>query len=539
MRTFACLSAALMLASCAAQDGHHNPNTDADAGDVPVDFVPDYPTDIGEDGEGGFIEDPTTCAEAAWSHSYVGCDFWPTVLPNYVGKHFDYAVVVSNAGAVEAGVTIERGGSIVAEDVVPPSGLRKFYLPWVDELKHWTGMCDTVPSTAAPTFVSRRVPGGAYHLTSTRPVTVYQFNPIEYGPEGGPPGKDWSACDCLFGCHSYTNDASLLLPSTAATGNYRITAPAGQNTEDVTQPGYFSVTGFEEGTQVTVWVGHGGQVVGGDDIPDTAAGHVFEFEIGRGEVVRIVGTPTTDLSGSLINATAPVQVLSGAPCHYMPDEYGACDHMEESVFPAETLGDHYFVAVPTNSRGVPIGHVVRLYGNVDGTALEYPSGPPPGAPTTIDAGRVYDLGNVDTSFEVSGNHEFAVTSFLLGSSLSDPGHPINYLGDPAQSNVVCVAQYRRKYVFLAPDDYDVAYADIVMPLDAYVMIDGGEMTATATPISSGYGVARVELGLGIDGAHVLESDQPVSLQVMGYGFATSYHYPGGLNLSEISEPPII
>ncbi|MER2605396.1 MAG: hypothetical protein ABTQ29_06170, partial [Siculibacillus sp.] len=58
------------------------------------------------------------------------------------------------------------------------------------------------------------------------PVTVYQFNPLEYQAQRGPPGKDWSSCpgnQCGTACFSYSNDASLLLPSTALTANYRIT----------------------------------------------------------------------------------------------------------------------------------------------------------------------------------------------------------------------------------------------------------------------------------------------------------------------------
>jgi hypothetical protein len=38
---------------------------------------------------------------------------------------------------------------------------------------------------------------------------------------------------------------------------------------------------------------------------------------------------------------------------------------------------------------------------------------------------------------------------------------------------------------------------------------------------------------------VLRSDQPVGLQFMGFGHATSYYTPGGLNLNLISPPPVI
>lgn len=534
------LIAATLLLGCTSS-GDLQPILDAGdvetdpAADTTVDSYPDVVVDtVLPDG------DPTTCYEAEWRMTYVGCDFWPTVEPNYVGKHFDYAVVVSNAGDVSAEITIERDGTPVQSGQVPAYEARTFYLPWVDELKHWTGMCDTDPSVSRPSFASRRVPGSAYHLTSSVPVTVYQFNPIEYGPDGGPEGKDWGPClSCMFGCHSYTNDASLLIPSTAMTGNYRITAPAGQNTEDVTQPGYFSITGIQDSTPVRIQVGRLGQVLGGDDIPDASSGEILDLIVHRGEVIRIVGTPTTDLSGTLINAMGPIQVISGAPCHQIPETYTACDHMEETVFPVETLGKRYFVTVPTNPRGTPIGHVVRLYGNVNETHLTYRPSAPEGAPAVIHAGDIVDLGIIEDDFEVEGDHEFAVTSFQLGSGLADPGHLVDYHGDPAQSNFYAVEQFRRRYVFLAPNDYDFSFIDVVMPDGTSLNLDGVPVSGTTTPIASGYSVTRLPLGPGRQGGHILEADNPVGLQVMGYGFATSYQYPGGLDLTQISEPPLI
>ncbi|MDI7269935.1 MAG: hypothetical protein QME96_18240, partial [Myxococcota bacterium] len=164
---------------------------------------------------------------------------------------------------------------------------------------------------------------------------------------------------------------------------------------------------------------------------------------------------------------------------------------------------------------------------------------PAGAPATIDSGEVADLGVVRTDFEVSGNEPFGVTSFQVGSSMGDPGHLVDYRGDPAQSNVVAVEQYRKKYVFLAPDDYDFSFADVVAPDGAVVFLDGYSVGGAWTPVSSGHSVLRVELDESGGGAHVLECDLPCSLQVMGYGFATSYQYPGGLNTNRIAEPPFI
>ena len=180
---------------------------------------------------------------------------------------------------------------------------------------------------------------------------------------------------------------------------------------------------------------------------------------------------------------------------------------------------------------------MRIYGNFDSTKLTYP-GKNPGGPAVINAGQVVDLGLVKDDFEVVGDQPFAVSSFSVGANMIDPGVPTNQQkGDPDQSLMVSTEQYRTKYVFLAPSDYDVSFIDVVQPMTAKLTLDGAAVSVQPSALSSGYGVARVQLGAGNNGAHVLTATEAVGLQVMGYGTYTSYQYPGGLNLSVISIPP--
>ncbi|APR81918.1 Hemagglutinin/hemolysin-related protein [Minicystis rosea] len=538
------LSAAGLLGACAAGSGP-NDFTGTGGAAASSSSTGDIHIDPGHGGMGGMAPDPKTCEEAAASKAYVGCEFWPTVLANLVSNVFDYAVVVANAGDEVADVTVTRAGAPMATAQVPPNGLRTIYLPWVEALKGIDpGPCDPNP----PYDTSVRADGGAYHLVSSRPVTVYQFNALEYQGKGGPPGKDWSACpgDVMCGdqpptgCFSFTNDASLLLPSTAMTGSYRITAER-DGAALGNMPAYIGITGTEEGTSVTVYVAPGAHVVAGGGIPDTPGGGSFTVTLGAGDVVEVFTDGLGDLGGSLVKASAPVQVIAGTPCAYEPLDgtRPACDHLEETVLPAETLGQHYFVASPTTPSGGVAGQVVRLFGNVDGTKLTYLSANPPiGAPETLDAGQVVDLGIVADDFEIAGDHEFAVATFMLGASLVDPGVSIwDSRGDPSQSLAVPVEQYRTKYVFLAPTDYDVSYVDVIQPMSAEVRIDGAPTKVAPVWIGSGFGIARIPLGVGNDGAHVLTASAPVGIQVMGYGSYTSYQYPGGLNLISIAPPP--
>jgi hypothetical protein len=485
-------------------------------------------------GPGGLTVDPTTCEEAKKKRSYVGCDFWPTPVDNIVDAVFDYAVVAANVGQNPADVTITRGGVTVAKAHIAPNDLATMVLPWVEGLRN-------VPpdscGSSDPLLATSRVDGGAYHVVSTRPISVYQFNPLEYESLGGPPGKNWAGCaSCTNGeCNSYTNDASLLLPSTALTGDYRITGQAG---DDMMFPPYFAVTGTAADTQVTVKLAKDAHIVAGGGLPETFAGETTTFTIGAGDVVEIIGTISSDFSGSLVLASKPVQVLTGIACINSPVDAYACDHIEEVVFPAETLGKHYVVTVPTSPDSKPIGHVVRIYGNVDGTTLTYPTIKPTGGPITISAGEVKDLGVVNESFEILGDHEFAVGSFQLGAQLlgKNPQEP-SIEGDPAQSMATAVEQYRTRYVFLAPLDYDYSFVDVVLPKGTKLTLDGKEIFVKFEPIGAIYGVSRVLLNVGNNGAHSLSASAPVGIQVIGYGAYTSYQYPGGLDLDAIAPPP--
>ncbi len=159
---------------------------------------------------------------------------------------------------------------------------------------------------------------------------------------------------------------------------------------------------------------------------------------------------------------------------------------------------------------------------------------PPFAPTTLNAGQVVDIGLVSQAFEVTGDHEFGVSTFLLGASLINPA---GMSGDPSQSIAIGVEQYRTKYVFLAPTDYDTNFVDVVMAPGTSLTLDGTPVSVTPQAITAAFSIARLPLGDANGGAHVLEGTQPFGIQVLGYGSYTSFAYPGGMNLDLIAPPP--
>ncbi|MEM1030274.1 MAG: IgGFc-binding protein [Myxococcota bacterium] len=491
---------------------------------------------VGSGGGGPIIGDPKTCEEAALAESYIGCDFWPTVMPNAVWSIFDFAVVVANTGSNVVDIEVERNGSPVASAQIQPNSLQTVYLPWVQALKGG----DADPFGSPPALNnSILAPGGAYHLTSSFPITVYQFSALQYAPQGGPPGKSWSACpaDGIFTqCFSYSNDASLLMPSTAMTETYRVMGHVGLTGANI--PGYTAVTATQDGTNVTLNLGPNGGILGGGGITPAGANGMTTVNLNAGDVaVFLADSDASDLSGSLVTADKPVQTMTGVSCVTIPNGQPACDHIEETVFPAETLGQNYVVTRPTGPAGQPVGHQVILYGNFDGTALTYPAGSPPGAPTSIGAGQVVDLGIVDVDFQVTGDNAFGVGSFQQGGSVVDAGGTaFEERGDPAHSMATAVEQYREKYVFLAPTDYDVNYVDIVRRASATLTLDGQTLSGPTTPLGE-FVIQRITLTAATGGVHVLEGDTPFGIQVTGYGSYTSYYYPGGLNLGAIAPPP--
>jgi hypothetical protein len=504
----------------AQTDSAHDPDMDPDSG-----------TDVGEpdvaaDGSPDATA-PNACADLLQQGgpgpSSLGCEFWPTVLATAVRPVFDFAVVVANPGAVAAQVTVTGPGGVASTAIVAPAAVATVYLPWVDSLKVFEPSSCTAP---AGSVASVKALGGAYHLVSTEPVLVYQFNAIEPRSLGGPAGKDWAAActpqpatECLNGgCYAQSNDASALMPSTSLTGRYRVGGWPGQS-----MGSYLAVTGTAPGTSVTVTLGSLGGVVAGPGVAATAAGGTLLLALGAGDVVELFANPGDDLSGAVVQADKPVQVMTGSPCTAAPDQAAFCDHVEESVPPAAALGRDYFVPVPTAPTGMPVGHMVRLYGDANGTTLSYAPAAPPGAPTTLNAGQVVDLGQVHVGFRVVGDKPFLVGTLLLSAAVVDP---VSYNGDPSQSFPVATEQFTDSYTFFTPGDYASSFADVVAPSGAAVSLDGVPVVGAPTPVgATGFVLYRIPVGGGAH--HRVSSTAPIGLQVMGYANASSYLYPGG------------
>jgi hypothetical protein len=484
---------------------------------------------------------PTTCVDSITRHSYIGCDYWPTVTVNPVYSMFDYAVAVSNPQSGPATITVS-GGALTAVKMVtiPPTSVQTINLPWVPALKGPDFAQSTAVSDPGP---SRIVVGGGYHLTSDVPVSVYQFNALEYEIEAGAPCPGYGEAGAGAHCYSYSNDASLLLPTNVLTGNYGVLAwPSFGAT-----PGFLSVTATVDNTHVTV--NPTGRVQG---VPDAgpsflSRGDRYTYSLNKGDVLEMfsdVGDVNhavynQDLSGTIIQADQAVMAFGGHYCTYIPYDKKACDHLETSLFPIETLGTEYIVSLPHTPHGEH--QWVRILGLYDNTKVVFDPPVSGRNGAIINTGEVLELPDVASSFAILADGKVFVTQYMLGEydTVPDGGTPTPDLGDPSESAAITLTQYRSSYTFLAPQTYTENWIDVLAPVGASVKLDGVAIPAASyTKVGAQpFAVAHQLLSSTGSQGHSIDSATPFGLVVYGYGSRTSYMYPGGLDLRVVAVKP--
>jgi hypothetical protein len=113
------------------------------------------------------------------------------------------------------------------------------------------------------------------------------------------------------------------------------------------------------------------------------------------------------------------------------------------------------------------------------------------------------------------------------------------ISDPALVLSPPTEQYRSSYVFLAPNDYNTDFINVIAPEATVVELDGEIVEAGLwRDVGEINGEAwRVATIVVSDGRHTIESDSDVGLMVYGYDRDVSYGYPGGLNLEKFDAPP--
>jgi hypothetical protein len=475
------------------------------------------------------------CAAAINEKSYVGCDYWPVTLANATddeGAGFFFAVAVANAGMGTAEVTITDGASINNSYSVDAGQMVVIDdLPWKLDLKE-------PGDFISANWATRQVTNGAYHLTSTLPVTVYQFSPLEYESTG------------IF---SYTNDASLLLPSHVYRDEYIVMSRPTLKIDGMgSDPGLFAVVGVgEEATTVEITLN--GNTCASDatssvSYPAHGVGDVIEVTLQPHEVLQMLAatetgcTGATDCMGSMCCNTPPEYdltgsvirvvdgpnpaVFGGSECSFVPFNKWACDHLEEQLFPRETWGTHYLAAHnATQAPGEPT--IWRVLSGNDGNEISFNPSSVYGT-VTLNKGEYIEFESL-ADFEITGSGRILLAQFMVGQNYtSDTAAPEN--GDPAMALAVPVEQYRTEYTFLAPTTYVHNYLTVIHPTGNYPSVDGTPVAGETVEIAGGYSRTNVEISGGI---HQITAGEPFAIMVYGVGSYTSYIYAGGLDLKKV------
>jgi hypothetical protein len=451
-----------------------------------------------------------TCAPSQLGTSYIGCEYYPVVTANMVDEIFDFAVVVSNSSTIDATVTFDGGPLATPITASVPAGrvvVQK--LPWQQALK----LCDTNPSECQGVFqpTSAFAIGGSYRVRSTQPVTVYQFNPLEYTLNGQQ--------------FSYTNDASLLLPTNAWRNDYY--AAAYQAAGGF--PSVLAVIADSDGTEVKIDARASTPASG--VVPAIGPGTPQTVTLDRGDVIELASI-NGDYTGSHVTSNKPIEVISGHYCTDIPLNTSACDHIEESMFPTATLGSHYIINAPAMDP-LPSGkvEVVRIIATRPNTTITYDPAQPGAATALAQPGDMIELADNSSSFAITASAPVLVAQYMEGEQMGGGQ------GDPAMALAVPVEQFRSSYLFHAPINYQSTFVDVTAPLGATVMLDG-KLLSFAPIGTTGYAVARAEdidNGPNNDGNHTITGTMKFGITVYGYGQYTSYWYPGGLDLTTIIE----
>jgi hypothetical protein len=480
------------------------------------------------------------CAPPEVTTSYIGCDYYPTVTLNPVWSGFDFAVAISNASDAPADVIITRGEQTVRELQIGVHALEVVPLEWVTALKGGDQDACQIPPEPGD---SRVVADGAYRLRSNRPVTVYQLSPLQYelGADGDIPPGCPVGTECPGGvvpeCLSYTNDASLLLPATALTGDYTVMSwPSRGNTAS-----FFAVTATADGTRVSLQ--GRGSFRPGDGVDRAGAG---EITLDRGDVLEVLashGDESEDASGSVVRADKPVQVIGGHSCANIPDpSTAACDHLEEAMFPTQILGSDYVVSFPA-AVASESPHLLRITAVKPDTRIEFD--PPIADPVTLGPDSdPYELriGSFSRSapdereppldLRVTADRPILIAQYMQGQTSVPSG-----AGDPSMSLAVPIEQYRTQYTFTASPTYDSNFINVIAKIGSDVLLDDEPLDGDASDVGdSDYQVIRTRLPQDGGGVYQIRADQPFGLVVYGYGRFTSYMYPGGLDLRRITVP---
>jgi hypothetical protein len=421
--------------------------------------------------------------------SSIGCSFTANRMDNFYANEND-SIVVGNISktktvSVQLYRTPTNSNTEQAQGAavnIPPGGTTTFTL-----------------TEATIDKVSRLRVGGSYRVQSNLPVIAYQHSPLG---------------------QIFTNDASMLLPDYALKQNYVV---ASWRDALGSYPSYFNVVAIQPNT-VVKWTPPIATLAG-TGVPAVAANATGQVTLNRADTLQVRVANSLDISGTIIEADKPIWVVGATECTNVPNNSCLyCDHVEDMMLPLDYWGKEY-VGAPSPKRGTEKHHWRVFAGEDNITITTEPA--QPGTPIVLaKKGQFKDIVvNNSTRFVFKSDKPFMPVQYLESQTCGAN------TGDPAMYQMIPVEQFLPSYAFATgTGNYPLNYVQIIRQAGgAAVTVDG--VTVTGYYTVGAYEVADWSISLG---SHFAESTQPFGIVGVGYSNATSYAYPGGLQLKEIN-----
>lgn len=345
----------------------------------------------------------------------------------------------------------------------------------------------TVPAGAA-NATSDTVGQLAVHVTAEQEIAVYGLNAAPF-----------------------STDAFVAMPVDVLGTRYRVMAWPGSSGG----PSQFEIAAISAGTAVTI--------TPTTTVGTRTAGAPYTITLNALDTYQLAAS-TGDLTGTLIEASAPVAVFAGHRCANVPlPTTSACDHLTEQMPPVSQWSSELLSEPLATRKG---GDLFRIVADTDNTQVTI-DGPTPST-ATLAAGQILQVA-------LTGASRISATAPILVAQFANSQAFDNVTGDPMMMVLVPVTEFARGYTFTTPTTgFTTNFVNLVVPVDDVnldaVMLDGKPVNpASFTPLPhSAYAAAQVSLTAG---GHVVSAPDPIGLYVYGFANFNAYGYAGGFSVA--------
>lgn len=489
-----------------------------------------------------FAQSPLALHSQIAPLSNAGTDFWLSVPPGYFaagqgGGVPSFKLYISSEVATEVTIT---GQGFIRNVTTIPNGIIEVTVPQSVAQPYERDINPATPQHQEQNVLV----GKGLNISSKDPVIVYGVTRIPY-----------------------TSDGFLAVPTSGLGKEYVVDAY--YDGIAVRGPGFWTgpsqtvITAPYDGTEVMVRIGGNTETRTGSH---RRTGDTFTRTLNKGDVMAIEASgPNFTLSGTHIQATKPVAVVSGNLCTDIPVGVPYCDYTVEMELPTQMWGYTYHVTPIFCRQKPPIVHVMAkspytslfFNGAPAGSLDQGPGG-------TEEKGWIERRASNDTqgTLTIEGDGPIYVHQFNPGND--DDGRACNT--DPFQMVLIPVEQYYNELLFFTPgvhggmsfpnnyvnviytpteegfipDDLEIGVYDSSQALRWHkVSIMYG--AAPGRPLRPGpdgtkFSVKTMKINLGV---YRLRSSSPIAAYAYGNSTDDSYGFPAGVATANRSVPDTV